>query len=280
MAKLRVLVLLLLALPLAGISSFETLFAPRKDLWEFWAEYDPNSQAVMDYGVWDGLLKRYLREGEDGLNRFAYGGVSPQDKAALDQFLAGMSSVPIRRYNLDQQLAYWVNLYNALTVQVVLDHYPVDSIRDIDISPGLFADGPWGKKLIEVEGEPLSLDDIEHRILRPIWDDPRLHYAVNCAAVGCPNLQKIAFTGTNSEYLLDGAARSFINSPRGVWETDQGIAVSSIYAWFPEDFGDGDEGVLDHLRSYADPDLLSRLEGVGEIADHDYDWRLNDAAAP
>ena len=102
----------------------------------------------------------------------------------------------------DEQLAYWINLYNALTVKVILDHYPVKSILDIDISPGWFSIGPWGKKLVAVEGVEISLDDIEHRILRPIWRDPRIHYALNCAAVGCPNLLREAFTGATAEVLL------------------------------------------------------------------------------
>ncbi len=97
--------------------------------------------------------------------------------------LAATSADRLRRA---EQFPFWINLYNALTVKVVLDHYPVEIIRDIDISPGLFADGPWGKKLVTVEGEALSLDDIEHRILRPIWKDPRLHYVLNCAALGVP----------------------------------------------------------------------------------------------
>jgi Protein of unknown function, DUF547 len=87
----------------------------------------------------------------------------------------------------------------------------VASIRDIAISPGLFSVGPWGRKLIEVEGEPLSLDDIEHRILRPIWRDPRLHYAVNCAALGCPNLRSSAFTAANADILLETAASDYVN---------------------------------------------------------------------
>jgi Protein of unknown function, DUF547 len=87
----------------------------------------------------------------------------------------------------------------------------VASIRDIAISPGLFSVGPWGGKLIEVEGEPLSLDDIEHRILRPIWRDPRLHYAVNCAALGCPNLRSSAFTAANADILLETAASDYVN---------------------------------------------------------------------
>jgi hypothetical protein len=168
-----------------------------------------------------------------------------------------------------------VNLYNALTVRVVLDHYPVASIRDIDISPGLFADGPWRKPLITVQGEDVSLDDIEHRILRPIWRDPRIHYAVNCASIGCPDLQAEAFTAANTERLLEKAARDYINHPRGVRVDRSGVTLSSIYNWFASDF-ELDGGVLGHVRRYASADLRARLEGVETIDGYAYDWSLND----
>jgi hypothetical protein len=171
-----------------------------------------------------------------------------------------------------------VNLYNALTVQVILDHYPVDSIRDVDISPGWFADGPWGKELIAVEGTALSLDDIEHRILRPIWQDPRIHYAVNCASIGCPDLQPEPFTADGLDAQLDAAARAYVNDPRGAEVTGDGLVVSKIYTWFQEDFGGTDIGVIRHLRQHADAELKAQLDGVDAIADSRYDWSLNDTA--
>ena len=119
----------------------------------------------------------------------------------------------------------------------MLSHFPLASIGDINISPGLFVRGPWGAKILTVEGEKLSLDDIEHRILRPIWKDNRVHYALNCASLGCPNLQPTAYTSENSEALLDNGARDFINHPRGVSIQKGKLQVSSIYVWFQEDFG-------------------------------------------
>ena len=117
-------------------------------------------------------------------------------------YLKNLQSLPISSYNRVEQKAYWINLYNGLTVDLVLSRLPLESIRDVNISPGLFVRGPWGAKLLTVEEERLSLDDIEHRILRPIWKDNRVHYAVNCASLGCPNLQPDAFTSANTEALL------------------------------------------------------------------------------
>ena len=260
---------------LSGIASFEALFAPTKKLWERWLTFNDNSSAKIDHGEWNAFLETYLTQDDEGLNRMAYPHVSEEDKARLERYVESLTSLPISRYSRNEQLAYWINLYNALTVAVVLDHLPVESIRDIDISPGLFGDGPWDKKLAEVEGEEISLNDIEHRILRPIWNDPRIHYAVNCASVGCPNLQLLAFEGDTAEAMLEQAAREFVNSPRATWLTRKGLAVSSIYVWFSEDFGKTDKAIIEHLGQYAEGPTAARLEGVTEIVDHDYDWRLN-----
>ena len=273
----RVVVGIALILPLSAFNALEALFAPSADLWPRWEAHDPDATAIIDHAAWDALLATYLQGDATGLNRFAYGRVSEADKTALRSYLDALAAVPISRYSRAEQRAYWLNLYNALTVQVILDHYPTDSILDIDISPGLFADGPWDKELITVEGEKISLNDIEHRILRPIWDDPRIHYGVNCASVGCPNLQDTAFTAANSERLLEQGAKSYINDPRGVRVENGDLIVSSIYVWFAEDFGRSDAQIIAHLKQYAEPDLATALSGVSEITDHVYDWTLNGA---
>jgi hypothetical protein len=254
--------------------SFAALAAPRAELWERWAASTPSKVAI-DHSAWDGFLSRHVREGKDGINRIAYGKVGKADREALRAYLAMLQKIAIRKFGRDEQRAYWTNLYNAATVDVVLAHYPVESILKIDISPGLFAKGPWKKKLLQVEGEGVSLDDIEHRILRPIWKDPRTHYAVNCASLGCPNLPARAFTSGNMEALLDAGARAYVNHARGASVDGGRLTVSSIYVWFGSDFG-GDAGVIEHLKKYAEPGLKKALAGVRRISGHDYDWTLND----
>lgn len=251
--------------------------APKAELWERWMAHDPASTAVIDHGWWDGFIETYVAAGADGVNRLPYSKITAIDRAGLAAYIGRLARLRISAYRRDEQFAYWVNLYNALTVKVVLDHYPVDSILDIGISPGLFAFGPWGKKLVTVDGEDLSLDDIEHRILRPIWRDPRIHYAVNCAAIGCPNLARRAFTGENVEAMLTQAAGDYINHPRGAEVRDGRLYASSLYQWYRVDFGDSDAGVIQHLKRFANAELARRLETVSYIYDDDYDWALNAA---
>jgi len=264
---------------LGGFTALETLFAPKADLWPRWQAFDAASTAVIDHGAWQRFLDAYVVPGADGVNRVAYGRVTDADKRALREYLDRLQLIAIQRFNRDEQRAYWINLYNALTVMVILDHRPVTSIVDIDISPGLFARGPWDRKLIEIAGEPVSLNDVEHRILRPIWRDPRLHYAVNCASIGCPNLQVSAFTGANGETLLEAAARAYVNHRRGARVEGGKLVVSKIYAWFADDFGGAGAPVIGHLERYAEPPLRRELDGRTAIDDYEYDWGLNDLSS-
>lgn len=265
----KILALLLLAFTLAS----PLQAAPDAELWPRWQAHDADNDTRIDHRAWGAILRAYLYQGEDGINRFNYAGVSETDREILDAYVEQMAQVKISGHNRAVQRAYWINLYNALTVREILRFFPVSSIRDI--SSGFFSFGPWNKKLIEIEGEILTLNDIEHRILRPIWRDARIHYALNCAALGCPNLQLSVYTGGNTEAMLDSAAREFVNHPRGVRVVDGKLQVSSIYTWFIDDFGGDDAGVIAHLRQYADSALAKSLQGIRRIDNDDYDWSLN-----
>lgn len=273
--KLSALFLVLALLP--GFGSGERLFAPGLDLWDHWTTHTAGSTAVLDHSVWSALLTKHVKTRSDGVNMVTYSKFSGADKAALNGYLDALAATPIRQFNRNEQMAYWVNLYNALTVQVILDHFPVTSIRDIDISPGLLAVGPWDKKLITVDGEELSLNDIEHRILRPIWKDPRIHYIVNCASIGCPNLAKTAYSGADIENAMTEAAKAYVNDMRGVSVRNGRITVSRIYDWFIEDFGGNEAGIIAHLSRYADSDLKAQLQAIGNLSDTEYDWSVNAA---
>ncbi|MEM8792869.1 MAG: DUF547 domain-containing protein [Pseudomonadota bacterium] len=253
--------------------------APEAELWDRWTAHDPASTVTVDHSAWDALTRKHISGGGATVALVDYQGIAGE-RAKLDGYLQKLSQVPVSDLDRSEQFAYWANLYNALTVQVILDHYPARSIRDIDISPGFFSDGPWGATLFTVEGTELTLDDIEHRILRPIWKDPRIHYAVNCASIGCPDLHKGAFTADKLDAQLDQAARAFVNHPRGAQVQRRKLYVSSIYEWFKEDFGDSDAGVIAHLKNYAEPRLANELQRVNRIADDDYDWSINDTARP
>ncbi len=247
--------------------SFLSYAAPKAELWPYWAASNELGQQTISHTKWQRFLDSYVVEkGENTLVR--YGSVSEPDKQALKSYLTDLSRLDPREYSKAEQYAYWVNLYNALTVDLILDNYPVKSITKLG---GLFRFGPWGDDIITINGLSLSLNDIEHRILRPIWQEPRTHYVINCASIGCPNLQPTAFDAANQEALLEQAATSFINSSKGVSTSPNGTVLSSIYEWFAVDFGD--RAALEaHLKAYR-PALSIEIEKVK----YDYDWALNDA---
>jgi len=236
-----------------------------------------DTTAAVDNSVWARLLKTYVVATDDGVNLFAYGRVGADDKKALKSYLTALQGVVVSSLDEAEQQAFWINLYNVLTIDVVLDHYPVTSIRDIAIGPALLVSGPWGKPLVTVVGRSLSLNNIEHDILRKTWRDPRVHYAVNCASLSCPNLMAVPFTGKTLEAMLEASARDYINHPRGVNAVDGGVRLSQIYSWYRRDFG-GDAGaVLGHIRTFAAPKLKKALAEIDTIAGYDYDWSLNEA---
>lgn len=251
--------------------------APKPDLWPRWESHAPDSTVEVDHSPGKHFMSTYLDvDHPSGINRMRYGRVKAKDRQALDTYIRSLEATTVSALNREEQKAYWINLYNSLTVKVILDHYPVKSIRDIDISPGILSDGPWRAKLLLVEGEKVSLDDIEHRILRSIWKDNRVHYAVNCASIGCPNLQPEAFTASSTEGLLEKGAREYVNQSRGVRVEGGRLYLSSIYNWFEVDFGGSRKGVIEHIRWYADEVLSAALDKVGEKPSYGYDWTLNE----
>ena len=269
----------LFAIALAFTYSNPIFAAPASELWERWALNEANSDLTIDHTQWDELVGKFVTQSKDGFNRFAYSDFKTADKTQLKSYISKLSKTPISNYNRKEQLAFWINLYNAVTVKVMLDNYPVLSIRDI--KSGFFTPGPWDKDLTRVEDVAITLNDIEHRILRPVWQDARIHYAVNCASIGCPNLQPTAFTADNTESLLREAAIEYINHSRAVRVENGQLRVSSIYNWYKVDFGGTDASVIDHIRQYAKPALVDKLDGIEKIDnDNHYSWRVNSLNPP
>jgi hypothetical protein len=257
--------------------------AEAANIGEVFSRFTPGSAETVNHSVWDKLLKAYVTPGDDGLNRVAYARFKKESHDQLKRYVAALEAVHIKALDRSEQFAFWANLYNAKTVDVVLDHYPVNSITDINLGGGLLValtGGPWKAKVVKVGGHELSLDNIEHDILRPVFKDPRVHYAVNCASFSCPNLRREAFAGAKLDVQLDAAAKAYVNSLRAIRVESGKVTASSIYSWYSVDFqgfGGTERGVLEHLRRYAEPELKRKLKSVTRIDSYEYDWALNDA---
>lgn len=249
--------------------------APQAELWPRWEAHDPASTRTIDHAPWGRFLDRYLvTDHPSGVNRVRYDDVSTADRRALQQYLAALQDVTVSELNRDEQIAFWINLYNAATVEVILENYPVESIRDI--GGGLMSSGPWDETLLAVEGVDLTLNDVEHRIIRPIWGDERIHYVVNCASYGCPNLYPEPITAENYDIVFDESARDYAGHERGVRFQRNRLVLSEIYNWYVDDFGGDIDGVIAHLTEYVDAETAERLERFDGRVVYEYDWSLNE----
>lgn len=258
---------------LSLLLSGSALAAPSADAWEFWGHSDESSVVTIDHQAWQTFLDRYLVPREGSVNVVRYGSVSKPDLAMLKNYLAALQALDPRRYNKAEQKAYWINLYNAATVALVVEHYPVESIREI--RSGWFSFGPWDQVIGKVVGEELTLNDIEHRILRPLFNDPLIHFGLNCASIGCPDLIRQTYSAANVDALLKENAEQYLASSRGVRFAGRKLILSSIFDWFSEDFG-GEQGVLRFVARQGPARFKGLADFEGRIS-YAYDWALNDA---
>ena len=259
---------------------YEARTAKPIDYWQLnQTAYAADNTKTITHQPWQQLLEKYARYAESiSATVFDYQAVSERDKQQLSDYLQALQGLDPRSFNHREQFAYWINLYNALTVQLVLEHYPITSIREIHQLPldslGEII-GPWDIKVAQVAGQSLSLNQIEHGILRSIWQEPRVHYVINCASRGCPNLPLQAITANELELQLNTAAQAFINHPRAVNLVNDQLTLSSIYNWFSVDFGEDQNALLAHLIRYAEPELANALTKFNGDIDYQYNWQLN-----
>lgn len=265
----RMLLAFLLSISMASASDLKLLPG--------WEGYNEDSTTTLDHASWQLFLDTYLMRDDFGQTYFAYAKVSKAEMLNLRSYIRYLESFDPLELNADEQKAYWINLYNAATVEVVLKAYPVKSIRNIGGSfGGLVPSGPWKQDVVMVNNQALSLDDVEHGILRPKYLDHRIHYAVNCASMGCPNLAETAYTGDNIEQLLVEAEQDFVNHQRGVRFQGGRLIVSKIFDWYRDDFVENEEDLPKFLAQFAEPKLRAQLNAYNGRIRYEYDWALNE----
>lgn len=221
------------------------------------------------HSKWDQILKQYtvksgnqvyfnykeLKNNIDELNSY------------LDQ-LESLSKLKFNTFNRSKKLAFWINAYNAYTIQIILKNYPVKSIRDI--KSGFFSSGPWKKDFIQLFGKRISLDDIEHETIRKNFDEPRIHFAVNCASIGCPSLLQEAFVGRKLDTQLDKAANNFLQNKSKNYVKGRTLYLSKIFKWYGGDFDNKYGGFQNYVIK-----TLGLPKKKYELKFTDYDWSIN-----
>ncbi len=210
-----------------------------------------------DHSIWDGLLSRYV----SASGQVNYTGLKGE-LSVLNQYLDNLKQYPpTETASPNSIMAYWINAYNAFTVKLILDNMPLSSIMKLD------GGKVWDREWISLDGKTLSLNDIEHNILRKRFKDARIHFAVNCAAASCPPLHNEAWTSENLESTLNQKAKSFINNPRYNQISSTSAEVSKIFDWYASDFGD--------LVTYINRFSSVKVEKDAPVSFIDYDWSLN-----
>lgn len=262
---------------LSACAQLDRLRVPNAGLIDgYWDQRNERSPLTVDHSRWDAFLGQYLVVDGSGVARLHYARVSDDAKASLNTYIADLQNVDFGSLNRSEQLALWVNLYNARVTVLILDFYPLDSIQDISFS--VFSIGPWDEPLLEIDGRKLSLNQLYHGIIRPLFDDERIHYIIWCGAIGCPNLGESAYRGSDIDARMTAAARAYINNYRGAELDDNGrLTVSSIYNWFAADFGGNSAGILNELRTFATGEKAELLARRTKIDHYALDWRLTDA---
>ncbi len=197
------------------------------------------------------------------------------DQAELEKYLGILAEVKVPALSENEAFAYFINVYNAWTLKLILDNYPgIDSIKDI----GSFFKGPWSIEFVKLRNKTVTLDDVEHEIMRPRFQDPRLHFVVNCASMGCPRLHDAPFEAETLDATLDMLTSKNINDPYFNSFSNGELKLVKVFDWYGEDWG-GEQDKIAFVRRYAKGELQRKLENWSGEIDVDYmdwNWALND----
>ena len=218
-----------------------------------------NAIILADHNSWNELLAKHV-DSEGNVDYVAFA----QDKKQLEAYLNHLdNTAPSDKWSKNEKLAYYINLYNAATVKLIIDNFPLKSIKDIN--------SPWDKKLVLIGGKKHSLGNIEHKILRKM-DEPRIHFAINCASYSCPKLINKAFLPETMEEQLEEATIDFVNDSSRNKITNGKVQLSNIFKWYKGDFTDNGS-LIDYLNRYSN----TKTDKKAKISYLKYDWGLNES---
>jgi hypothetical protein len=229
-------------------------------------ESEPQSTGVsipkIDFsGVYQQVLTMYVSTS----GKVNYKGLKSADELVGQAIYHFQNNLPQDNWSKNEELSYWINAYNLFTLKLVMDNYPVKSIKDI-------AGGkPWDKKFIQLDGRTLSLNDIENNIIRKNFNEPRIHFAVNCASISCPKLINKTYTKDNLNSLLTQQTKAYLSDASQNELKEKSVTISNIFDWYKVDF-DKEGGVIAFLKKYSNVNI----EDNAKISYKDYNWNLNE----
>lgn len=221
---------------------------------------EPLGATAFSHDQWNSLLSRFVTAS----GKVNYKGFK-QDQAKLNAYLEDLSAnTPASSWSRNEKLAYWINVYNAYTVKLIVDNYPLKSIQDLG--------KPWDKKFIKIGGDIYSLNEVEHEIIRKRFNDARIHFAVNCASFSCPKLLNEAYTGAKLEQQLNTQTRAYINNPVHNEISANKGAISQLFNWYADDFVKSAGSVIAFINKYS----TVKLRNEARLEYKEYGWSLNE----
>lgn len=254
---MKILNILIIILPLMGNPIFQDslekeIVLPRN------APINQYNQTKPSHELWDKLLKEHVSNS----GHVDYKGFLSNKKALKDYINYLSDNLPQTSWTKQEKLAFWINAYNAMTIDLILQHYPVKSIKDIK--------DPWKQKLWKLGDKRYNLDEIEHQILRKM-EEPRIHFAIVCASYSCPKLQNEAFTDSTLDAQLTKASKEFLSDPERNSISENHLELSKVFQWFANDFKQTGS-LIDFLNQYSEISISEKAK----IKYKDYNWALNE----
>ena len=230
-------------------------------------EVNQTESVLLDHSLWDELTKAHVNEnGYPNYKGFI------QDSSKFNTYLNQLTSNhPKESWSSNERKAFWINAYNAFTVKLIVDNYPVETIKDLG-GRIYRVNTPWDIKFIQIKDKTYHLNDLEHNILRKEWSDPRIHAAVNCASISCPKLMKGAYLAEQLDEQLDRQMKAFIHDTTKNIIGEKEVKLSKLFKWFSGDFKVEHSSVIDYINSYSDV----KIKKSARVEYSDYDWGLNE----
>lgn len=243
--------------------------APKPKALVFWDDHEPSSGLKPDHSTWQTLLEKYvIIDEQSGINRFDYDGMSIADELSLRAYLEYLQKLDPRQLNKDSQKAYWINLYNSTVALIVVVEKPDSTIRSVNSRE------VWTRNRFKITMQDLSLDNIEHGILRPLFGDERIHFALHKASLGSANIGSEAYTADNVESLIEKSTQEFFSHSRAVQVRGSTLVLSRIFKWYEDDFGGSATKVKNYIKSRVSVEMATKVEASKGIK-YQYDWSIN-----
>ena len=242
----------------------------------FWDDHEPLSAIQVNHSPWQEILNMYVDDQHaSGINRFDYEAVTAGDALKIKNYLDYLQKMEPRQLNSLEAQAFWINLHNAIMVDKIVDAYQSGSSRAVNrLLRGGLRTTRWNRNVVEVVFQDISLDNIAHGILRPIWKDPRVNFVLATGALSGANMLKTAFDGENNEALLEQAKNDFFAHPKALRIENGRIVLNSIFDWYGEDFAPNKPALLRYIQENAPEVTRQSMTGLSRTR-FEYNWDLN-----